>query len=191
MGASDWAKRICAGDFLVLDTETTGLSGHDEIVEIAIVDRHGVALLDTLVRPCTAVISREALAIHGITPERVKAAPTMAFVAETIKGLIYGRSVIAYNADFDYRLLHQSLAAHNIWPGGIINKTQFVDLMHPYARYWGKRGRRGYLNQSLEIACRQQGIETGFPAHSALGDCLRALALLKVMAGERVNGKQD
>jgi DNA polymerase-3 subunit epsilon len=189
MGASTWAKQLYARDFLVLDVETTGMGSRDEVVQMALVDKAGIVLLNSLVRPCAAPITREALGIHHITSAMVADAPTMGFFAETIRGLFYGRAVIAYNADFDARLLRQSLAANGLKPEDVIGKADFIDLMNPYARYWGARGRRGgYRWQSLDDACAQQRIKVAADGHSALGDCLRTLALLKVMAGEN-NGR--
>jgi len=59
---------------LILDTETTGLDEHAEIVEIAVIDCTGAVLLDTLVRPA-GPIPAEAVEIHGITNEMVVQIP--------------------------------------------------------------------------------------------------------------------
>ena len=59
----------------VLDTETTGLSETDEIVEIAIIRLDdGSEVINTLVNP-SIPISKEATAIHGITDD-MAAIPT-------------------------------------------------------------------------------------------------------------------
>lgn len=175
--------------FLVLDTETTGLNGNDEVVQIAVIDKTGIPLLNSLVKP-TVPIGIEAMRIHGITNAMVKDAPGMDFFAETIGNLLHGRTVIVYNSDFDYRLLHQSLTAVGQNPKAVLGGATFEDLMRPYAHYWGARHRRGgYRWQALTDACKQQRIAVpNAPAHSALGDALRALALLKVMAGVKANG---
>lgn len=48
-----WAKGVFKNpkDWLILDTETTGLDSRDRIVEIAVIDLSGVVLLNTLVKP--------------------------------------------------------------------------------------------------------------------------------------------
>ncbi|HFJ9374854.1 TPA: 3'-5' exonuclease [Bacillus nitratireducens] len=56
--------------YVVLDTQTTGLSENDEIVEIAITDLDGKTLLNTLIKP-TISISNDATTLHGITNETV------------------------------------------------------------------------------------------------------------------------
>ncbi|BCC80200.1 MULTISPECIES: 3'-5' exonuclease [Bacillus] len=58
-------------NFLVLDTQTTGLGETDEIVEIAVTDLDGKTLLNTLVKP-TVPISDDATMIHGITNKMVE-----------------------------------------------------------------------------------------------------------------------
>lgn len=93
--------------FLVLDTETTGLSNQAEICQIAIVDHTGRVLLDQLVKP-TLPIPIGATQIHGITDEVVVNQPTWQTVRERVISLIKGKVVVAYNADFDLRMLLQS-----------------------------------------------------------------------------------
>lgn len=57
---------INSDNFVILDTETTGLDEHDEIVEVAVIDMSGKVLLNTLVNPIQP-IPYEATQIHGIT----------------------------------------------------------------------------------------------------------------------------
>lgn len=57
--------------YLVLDTQTTGLGENDEIVEIAVTDLDGKTLLNTLIKP-TISISNDAIMVHGITDEMVE-----------------------------------------------------------------------------------------------------------------------
>ena len=69
--AHQWLRDNC----LILDAETTGLGEDAEIVEITIIDTTGKPLINTLVKPSTP-IPAEATAIHGITNEMVRHAPT-------------------------------------------------------------------------------------------------------------------
>lgn len=190
MNVKRWAIDLMTKPFLVLDVETTGLSSRDEVVQIAITDRAGTPLLNSLVRPASAPIGREALAVHGITPAMVKDTPGMEFFADTLKGLVHNRIIVAFNADFDHRMLQQSLKAVGIYPDTVLNGSRWEDVMVPYARYWGAwdHRRHAYRWQSLDTACKQQKIAVNGEAHSALGDCLRTLALLRVMAGVKENG---
>ncbi|MCW3664158.1 3'-5' exonuclease, partial [Burkholderia cenocepacia] len=60
-------------NFILLDTETTGLDESAEIVEIAVIDDAGNVLLNTLVKP-KHPIPNSATAIHGITNAMVATA---------------------------------------------------------------------------------------------------------------------
>lgn len=55
-------------NYIILDTETTGLDNTAEIVEISVINDQGEVLLDTLIKP-TKPIPGDATAIHGITNE--------------------------------------------------------------------------------------------------------------------------
>ena len=86
-----------------VDTETTGLNqdGTDEVLEIAIVDSDGVTLLNTLVRPTRHTVWPEAQEIHGIRPQDVANAPTMASLLPKIAAICTDKMVVFYNAPFD------------------------------------------------------------------------------------------
>lgn len=97
--AASVAAEWLAGETVILDTETTGLYDA-EIVELSIIDTAGNVLLDTLVRP-TRPIPAEATEIHGITDEMVANAPTWAEVYPQYQALVAGKTIAAYNAEFD------------------------------------------------------------------------------------------
>jgi DNA polymerase-3 subunit epsilon len=155
--------------FLVLDTETTGLHDCAEICQIAIVDHTGQVLLNQLVKP-TSPIPADVAMIHGITDALVADQPTWQSVRERVAQLIANRVVVVYNAGFDLRMMLQS------------------DLMHglpilPYERLADFRcAMRAYANggrwSKLVHACAAHGIPIQ-DAHSALGDCLMTLALVR------------
>ncbi len=174
-----WARDLTRHPFYVLDTETTGLGAEGEIVQIAVVDREGAAVLETLVRP-RRPIPAGAIAVHGITPADVMDAPTLRDVYITLSVQLAGAVVVAYNADFDQRLLAQSCRAHGL---PTVRPSRWCCAMKAYARYYGQRSarRKGYVWQSLAKACAQQQIVVQ-GAHSALGDALMTLALIRKMA---------
>jgi len=155
--------------FLVLDTETTGLHDYAEICQIAIVDHTGQVLLDQLVKP-TLPIPDDVAAIHGITDDLVADQPTWRSVREHVARLIRGKTVVVYNAEFDLRMMVQSDYMHElpVLPYGRL--ANFQCAMRAYAN----GGRWVRLSQ----ACAAHGIPT-HNAHSALGDCLMTLALVR------------
>ena len=93
---------------IIWDTETTGTEETDAILSIAIVDsRTDEVLLDSLVCPPEHLVAwPRAEAMHGITPEMVQDAPSMADLWPRVRELLALGSA-AYGAAFDVRLLAQ------------------------------------------------------------------------------------
>jgi len=176
---STWARQVLAtGETLLLDTETTGLEAHDEVIQLAIVDMQGTVLLDTLVRP-TRPIAPEARAIHGITDQAFAEAPPFSDLYNALAHLLGHRLVLAYNAAFDRRLLAQTCTTYGLPP---LEIAAWDCVMERYAGFWGARAKGGaYHVQSLSTACTQQGIGV-HEHHQAVHDCLLTLALIKAMA---------
>jgi DNA polymerase-3 subunit epsilon len=169
--ASEWARDLLErSDWVILDTETTGTSPYDEIVQIAIVSSDGKVLCDSLVRP-TRTIPPEATAIHGISDADVRDAPSFPEVYGRVQEILSGKRIIIYNAQFDLRLIHQTLSKHNLLPYDL-DSDQAECAMLVYSAWVGERWLDGgYKWQKLENA-----------DHSAVGDCLATLALIKKMA---------
>lgn len=168
------ARDFLAARPVYLDTETTGLGGWDEIVEMCILDHDGTPLVNTLIKP-TQRIPLEVVRIHGITDEMVREAPAWPDVWPQVATVLRGRQVGIYNADFDLRMMTQSHRRHSLgWqdPG-----MQAFCIMRLYADYYGL-GRW----QSLEMAGSQCRIRLP-NAHRALADTLLARAVLHHMAG--------
>lgn len=153
-----------------LDTETTGLGGRDEIVQIAVVDDDGTVLIDQLVKPHQP-ISPEVTAIHGITDEMVADAPTFDQVWDRVLALTAGRQVVIYNADFDVRLIGQSIVECGVPARGWLEARC---AMRWYAAWAGRRW------QSLGAALDQCGIPR--PAlHRAAADAEAVRLLVHYM----------
>jgi DNA polymerase-3 subunit epsilon len=167
----DWACDLLERkDWVILDTETTGTLEFDEIVQVAILSYDGKTLLDTLVRP-TQPIPFDATAIHGITNDDVKDAPLFPEVYEKLEGIIHEKRLVIYNAQFDVRLIQQSLAKHNLLPFGL--DLEYVDCaMLMYSAWVGELWPYG--------GYKWQKLESG--DHTALGDCRATLELIKKMA---------
>jgi DNA polymerase-3 subunit epsilon len=170
--AAFWARSLLERlDWVILDTETTGISRHDEIVQIAVLAPDGEALLDTLIRP-TRSIPNEATVIHGITDADVADAPPFPKIFPRLKEIIAGKTVIIYNAPFDVRLIRQTLAIHNLPPPGIEGE-QVECAMLQYSAWYGELWPDG--------GYRWQRLRGG--DHTALGDCRATLAVIRKMAG--------
>ena len=184
--AQQWAQRLMARGFYVLDTETTGLGKHDEIVQIGIVDKEGDMVMDKLIKP-TIPIPPGASRVHGIYDRDVEYAANFSAIYTALSKLLAGQIVIAYNMDFDRRMLRQSGDKYGLpeirmnWDRDMSQRC----AMKQYARYKGKETnwKRGYKWHRLGNAVTQEGLQV-VDAHNALGDALMTLALIRKMAEE-------
>ena len=164
-------------NFVILDTETTGLYERAEIVELSIIDKHGNTLFDSLIKP-KGRIPREAERIHGISNTDVENADSWPDVYESVRKILEVRSVAIYNAAYDTRIIQQTCNLHDL---DMIKFNPVCVMLH-YAKYWGEwnYSRGNYKWQKLTNAAKQQGIEIK-NAHRALGDCVMTLAVLNKM----------
>jgi len=183
--AIQWARNLAENDYVILDTETTGLYDA-EIVQIAVIDRNGDPLLDTLVKPVNP-IPADATRVHGITNDMVETSPGWESVARRLLQIISGRRVIIYNADYDIGIMYSSTATCGMEKVQFTEVATFECAMLQYACFWGDWNsyHQSYRWQKLTAACDQLRInqdEIDAPAHSALGDCLRTLELIRAMA---------
>jgi DNA polymerase III epsilon subunit family exonuclease len=93
----------------VVDVETTGLSPRygDRVIEIGLVRTEGgfETTFQSLVNPCHP-ISPGAMAVHGITEEMVDSAPTFGELAESLRPILDGATLVAHNAPFDLSFLN-------------------------------------------------------------------------------------
>lgn len=171
------ARIIAARNFVVLDTETTGLEQPSEICQIAIIDYDGHTLLDTLVCP-RRPIPPGATAIHHITDGMVQDAPMWPQVRPVVLALIAGKDVIVYNATYDRKLMHWSDEAYTDIQYNYKEHANWFCAMEAYAEHYGEIGYYGgYKWQSLTNALLQCGL--GATAdHSAMGDAQATLRLI-------------
>ena len=88
-----------------LDTETTGVSDDDEMVELTIIDDDGKPLINTLIKPKYHASWPGAQRVHGISPIDVRHAPTQDEISDKIREVVKGKMVVIYNAPFDSKFL--------------------------------------------------------------------------------------
>lgn len=98
-------------EFVVFDTETTGLSGaKDRIVELAairFVDGVPTEIFETFINP-EREISPEASAINHITNDMVADAPTISEVLPSFEAFVGKSPLVAHNLEFDIKFLFYS-----------------------------------------------------------------------------------
>lgn len=175
-----WAQDLMnSKNFYVLDTETTGFEKSDQIIQIGIVDKEGKTIMNQLVKPTRSIPSGSS-AVHGIYDEHVKDAPTFKEVYVQLSSVLAGQTVVAYNIDFDWRLLEQTSKLYTL-PNIRTGKRHCA--MKQYAQYYGSwnSSKRSYSWHKLGNAITQEGLSIA-NAHDALGDVLMTLALIKKIA---------
>lgn len=181
-------QRWIDADCVVLDTETTGLRGIDEIVEISMIDAAGNVVLDTLVKPRNP-IPVEAAKIHGITDDMVATAPTWSELHDRVIQALKGRVVVIYNAEFDVRLLRQTARINGATEAQLSEldaalRYNVKCAMLWYAEYYGDWNdyRESYRWIRLSSAAAIEGVEIEGKAHRALADVRTTLGIMRAVA---------
>jgi DNA polymerase-3 subunit epsilon len=183
--AAKWARALMArDDVCIIDTETTGLNSYDEVVELAAIDLRGRVLFESLLCPKRGSMHPKAEETHGLTMAILENAPTYEEVFGEIHSCLSGKLVLAYNAEYDARLIMQT---HEKYRDKKSNDPadnlhlQFDCIMKAWAMYVGEWNPRykEYKWQKLPGT-----------THGALGDCYAALEVIKYMANSRGEGIQ-
>jgi DNA polymerase-3 subunit epsilon len=171
---AEWVQQHPEAVFF--DTETTGLDTWAEVVDVAVVDRNGATLFETLVRP-DGPIPPDATRIHGIVDGMVSDAPRWPDVYPQLCAILDNRPVVVYNADFDFRVVNQMNLRCNLvprldrWHCAMLHYAAFTAEWNPkYGnyRYW-----------KLDAALQNFGLPAA--AHRARSDadaCRRVVAAM-------------
>jgi len=177
-------EMIRRNNWVVLDTETTGLKWPAEIVNITVVDWTGQTLIDSLIRPVKH-IPADATAIHGITDADVAHAPLWRDVRPQVLSALNGRDLIIYNAGFDLQLLEQTDDLQGIKEPSLWRSDGAYCAMLFYAELRGEddQYRQGFRWQKLTSAMGQMGLDVR-GAHGALGDCTMTRELILASIAE-------
>lgn len=175
-----WARDLLAGEFLILDTETTGLTaGHDEIVQIAVINQAGKTLLNTLVLPQHPgrLMESSAMDVHGITPESLLGAPGWPEVYAKLIEIVAGKKVVIYNAAFDEAMIAGDCKRHGITPVELdadCAMEMYAQWYGEWSSYWGS-----YKWQPLD------------GGHTALSDCRACLGVIREMAKQETKEETE
>lgn len=175
-----WAREMIDDRRTVfLDTETTGLDGTAEIIDISVVALDGMVLVDTLVkpkRPIPAASSR----IHGLRDHHVANAPGWKDVHEMLVPVLADRTVVIYNVDYDRKIMHQCCRQFRL--GTFAGADGWECAMLAYAEYRGIPGwkGRGFRWHKLDDAAKAMGIPPG--GHRARGDAEACRQIVHRMA---------
>jgi DNA polymerase III subunit epsilon len=171
-----------AGDHVVanlpivaIDTETTGRDpATDRVVEVACVrwERGEITLRKSwLVNPGRA-IPQEAFDVHGISDEAVKDAPTFAAIVPELLEAMTGAIPLAYNAEFDRKMLTSELARLAATPTPPPAFQKNVEWLDPLV--WARELQKLEKSRALSEVAARLGIEIS-QAHRATDDAEAAL----------------
>ena len=164
---------------LYLDVETTGLEARDRICALGLmtVDDHGVVeTFGTLVKPRLKV-STEAMAIHHLTNEMLKEAPSIE-VSEIWDVLQKYNSVdhvlVAHNVNFELEMLAKDGL---LWKGGLIDTMKcskhLIDEIDRFSLQY-LRYELGLYRSEQEEA---EKVGVALMAHTALSDAFHTKML--------------
>ena len=177
---------------IVLDTETTGLepaAGH-RIIEIGCVEllnrRHSGRCFHRYLNP-ERDIEGGAVAVHGITRERLTSAPKFAEIAAELLAFIDGAELIIHNAAFDVAFLELELALltrrapadeGRRWPTTVRSLCRITDtLALARERHPGQRN-------SLDALCKRYEVDASHrELHGALLDARLLADVYLAMTG--------
>lgn len=170
-------------EFVVLDTELTGLSAkNDEIVSIGAVRIRGLAIAPeeqyyTLVEPKIPLPKKSTL-IHRITPDQLKGRPRLRQVLPELMEFIGTSFIVGHYVGLDMSFLNR--ASKDILGGRMV--TPCLDTMR-LAQVYQEALFEGYYDQyqqhisyNLKDLAKHHGLPV-FPAHNALQDALQTAYL--------------
>ena len=162
-------------EYVVLDLETSGIKAKSsEIVELAIVSNKSTTpLVNTLVRPLDmeAYVISKAREIHGISPDDLQHAPTLAEIWPDVLRIVQSKPLVIFNATFDVPMLRA-------------NAMRLGLVTPPLSAICAMRLLTAYLDSdvwySLDEACEMCGIERGV-THRACNDCWDTVKIIETM----------
>lgn len=168
---------------IVLDTETTGMDpaqGH-RIIEVGCVEllNHVPTgrTYQTYINP-EREIDPDAIAVHGITNEKVKNQPTFAEIVGDLMDFIGDGKMVIHNAEFDVKFLNAELKPLGYKP---IKVSDVTDTLYI--------ARKKYPGQpaNLDALCRRFNVDlSNREFHGALLDSqLLAQVYLELMGGRQ------
>lgn len=168
---------------IVLDTETTGLDprqGH-RVIELGCLELHNHIPtgrhFHKYLNP-DRDIEDEALAVHGLSLEKLRNQPRFADVAAEFLDFIASDQLVIHNAEFDVGFLNAELALLGLPPLAIDRATCTVKLA---------RRRFPGAPANLDALCRRFGIDnSGRTLHGALLDAqLLAECYVELLGGRQ------
>ena len=166
--------------FVVLDVETAN-SNYASICEIGVLLCCGDEILEewsSLINP-KEEFSTMNIAIHGITPDKVRDSPSFPEVSEHLSSLLTGNVVVAHSS-FDRSAIKQATTKYDL----AMPDAYWLDSRRLAQRAWPEMKAYG-----LSYLCNTLGFN--YQAHAALEDAKACFFLLKQMQNTGALDAQD
>ena len=158
---------------IVIDTETTGLTDSDELLQISVIDDAGTVLFDSLVRPYFHTEWPEVQKVNGITPEMVAGAPYPHELLPQLVEIFSEMSVcIGYNTSFDLGFLDRI--------GVPTEHLTVIDVMQMFVDYLNANGGT-HRRASLSTCTKYFDYQWEGAAHNSLADAKATLYCYNMM----------
>jgi DNA polymerase-3 subunit epsilon len=177
--AKQWAQeRLADANTVILDLESTGILREDpetEIAQICITNIKGRPLFSMLLKP-SQPMSEKVIGIHKITNEDIFSQPIFPQVARMIAFVLKDKHVVAFNADFDWKLLVHMFKKYEIEMPKVAGISCAMDRYSEWCGEWNSK-RDGFKWQRLPNFL-------GIESHDAFNDCLNTLKAMQKMGGQ-------
>lgn len=182
--AKEMAKELLNGEYVFLDTETTGTSAFDEIVNLGISDETATPLYNEFFKP-SLLIKKDASEVSGITNNMVENKPLFKNEWNKIYAILECKKFVAYNADFDARMIQQTAQNHQISQNEADKSIEgYVDAMKIVSMFLGLKPNR-YYSIKLEYIAKALGYSKK-QTHIAFDDVEMMVYVIQQIANPNV-----
>ena len=120
-------------------------------------------------------MSDKLIKIHHISNEQIFTQPMFPQVARIISFILKGKHVVAYNLEFDWKLLAHMFQKYDIAKPEVAGLSCAMDKYSEWCGEWNSK-RDGFKWQRLPNFL-------GVESHDAFNDCLNTLKAMQKMAG--------
>ena len=154
-------------NYIMLDTETTGLNAYDEIIQLALVNLKGEVIYQQYFKP-SVPSSPEAYEVHKLSDEFLATQPRWSSCWPAIEALLKDKVILIQNASFDIKMFKQTCGKYHISS----SQTFQVKDTLPYFRKTVGVGALKKVMTALNIKHDDSKL------HDAVEDCLKTIEAL-------------
>ena len=156
-------------DYVILDTETTGVGPDARCIELSVITMRGEVLFSSLLNPGIPIPDKVS-EITGIMDSDLVGRYSWHFIAPAVMAMLDGKKAVTWNASFDKNIIfnEMSMTAFKV-------DCDWICAMHLY--HILKMDRKGRWPK-LQAAMEAEGISRS-QEHRSLGDCRDTLAVLQ------------